>query len=332
MIDPSRPLRPLPSSPRPPAPVAAQPADGAAKLSQSPSPELLLSAATAKGQALPTLALNLAAEVQPSDWGDVTVAERQANLKQLQSLAHDLKARNTPGVELWSKLTQAAVAAYEGRQLAPGRKSDFVMQDLSIALVGGDALKHLQSYLKLPWVRRPDPMVNTFMRDWALMGVPPADQNWERVGWAGDKLDRHRCADFRPEINDGSENQIYHTLFYQFMAYTTQAPFTIHGGSLVHEIRDNGTSSEDHNAAFVGMSTGMAMRRMRDGAQPETSLREWPVITRAAYGKGGGPDLATSERARITDQGIRHLLGNKPLAWKAQNLLIDTVKEVKSWF
>lgn len=268
----------------------------------------------------------------PAGWGDVTPADRQANLKKLQSLARELKSQAKPGIALWSEVTRQAVANYDNKQLSPQRKSDFVMQDLAIALVGGDAYKHLKSYDGLPWVRKADPMVKTFFEDWAAMGLPPADGDWDKAGWAGGELDQHACADFRPQINDGSKNQIYHTLFYHFMAYTTQAPFTIHAGSMVHEIKDEGTSSEDHNAAFVGIATGMSMRRLRDGSEAEAALREWPSLTQAAYGKNGGPEIqakTASPRAREFDAGIEHMLKNQNLVWKAENLSIEGIKVIK---
>lgn len=293
--------------------------------------------ALAAGGASPVLALGLdrVAPVAPADWGDVTVADRQGNLKRLQSLARELKATGTPGIKLWSEVTRAATAAYAGKQLSPQRMSDFVMQDLAISLVGGDAVKYLQSYADLPWVRQPDPLVKSFFADWKAMGIPPQDGKWDRVGYAGAELDLSRCADFRPELRDGSKNQIYHALFYHFMAYTTQAPVTIHGGSLVHEFKDEGASSEDHNAAFVGIAAGTALRRLRDGSDPAASLQEWPALTEAAYGDKGGPDIAAgkgSPRTRDMARGIQHMLDHKPLVWKVENLAIDAMKHLKSLF
>lgn len=275
------------------------------------------------------LGLESLTKTAPADWGNVSIADRQAALRALQTLARDLKAQGRPGVEIWSKLTQAAVDQYADKQLDPRRKSDFVMQDLAVSVIGADALKHLKSYEGLPWVRKPDPLVKTFFQDWKALGIPPADNNWEAVGWAGGELDQHASADFRPQIADGTQNQIFHTLFYQFMGYTTQAPQTIRGGSIVHEVRDNGTSSEDHNAAYVGMHTGMTLRNLRDGADPAGALQDWSGMTRAAYGKGGGPEMkagTASLRARQIDAAVQRQLGDKSLLWKGENALIDAVK------
>lgn len=288
---------------------------------------LLSPAASTRTTALPELSL-----MTPADWGDVTPAERKANLKQLQSLALSLKAQGKPGVELWSEMTRAAVAAYAGKQLSDARKSDFVMQDLAISIVGGDAYKHLKSYQGLPWVRQPDPLVQTFFADWQALGIPPANDDWKAAGWAGGNLDPAHCADFRPEIADGTDNQIYHTLFYHFMAYTTQAPFTIHGGSIVHEVKDEGTSYQDHNACLSAVTTGMALRRKRDSQDAGAWLQDWPAITRAAYARDGGAEIqagTAGPRARAADRAIRELLANKPLLWKAENVAIEGVRYAK---
>jgi len=276
----------------------------------------------------------------PADWGNVSVADRKAASQKLQTLARDLQAQKLPGVEIWGKLTEAAIDNYQGKQLNPQRQADFAMQDLAVNVIGKDAFKHLEDYKNLPWVRTPDPMVKTFQQDWAAMGLPPKDGDWDAAGWAGKGLDTHFGDDFRPEINDKTDNQIFHTLFYQFMGYVTQSPVTIRGGSIVHELRDEGTSSEDHNAAYVGMTTGMAMRDLRDSGSPD--LKNWDNITLAAYGKNGGPEVRSGQAnapARDMHQLISNKLKNQGLIWKSENLLIDGAKwlqgvdqKIRSWF
>lgn len=268
--------------------------------------------------------------VAPADWGNVTVADRQAAAKQLQTLAQDLKAQKRPGVEIWSRLTQAAVENYADKQIDPRRKADFAMQDLTIAVIGKDALKHLKDYQGLPWVRNPDPLVKTFQKDWQALGIPPADDNWAAVGWAGDKLDTHAGADFRPQINDKSENQIFHTLFYQYMAYTTQDAFAIRGGSFVHEVRDAGTSREDHNASYVGVMAGKAMRQTRDGANPAAGLQQWGAMTQAAYGKNGATGTGdVAPEVKALEKQITNRLKDKSTLWKVENVLIGVVGDLK---
>lgn len=323
------PQRPTPGPTIGPAPAPAPTATPASP----PAPEggLSLSPGAAGNKIAPVLNLGLEATA-PADWGNVTVAERKANLLKLQSLAHELQAQGRPGIEIWSRLTQAATDAYAGKSVSDARKSDFVMQDMVVTVVGGDAYKYLQSYQSLPWVRHPDPLVKTFFDDWNALGLPPADGKWESAGWAGGGLDQTNCSDFRPQIADGSDNQVYHTMFYHFMAYTTQAPFTIHGGSVVHEFKDEGTSSEDHNACFAGVTTGLALRRMRDGHDAGSSLQEWPAIVQAAYGRDGGPEIkagTASPRAQAANRAISDLLAHKPLLWKAENAMIDGVKYIK---
>ncbi len=276
----------------------------------------------------------------PADWGNVSVADRKAAAQQLQTLARDLQSQKLPGVEIWGKLTEVAIDNYSGKQLSPQRQADFAMQDLVVNVIGKDAFKHLEDYKNLLWVRTPDPLVKTFQDDWAAMGLPPKDNNWEAAGWAGNGLDTHFGEDFRPEINDKTNNQIFHTLFYQFMGYVTQSPVTIRGGSIVHELRDDGTSSEDHNAAYVGMTTGMALRDLRDSGSPD--LKNWDSITMAAYGKKGGPEVRAGQantRAQEMNQLISNKLNNQGLIWKSENLVIDSARwlqgagqKIRSWF
>lgn len=267
----------------------------------------------------------------PADWGDVSIAERQQNLSQLREAALTLKFRNRPGVEIWTEMTQMAVENYADRNLSPQRKADFVMQDLAILFNGPDAHRHLQSYAHLPWVRSPDAMVQRFFDDWQLLGVPPADNDWEAVGYAGMGLDDGHGRSFRPRINDKTNNQIYHTFFYQFMGYVTQSSFNIRGGSMVHELRDGGTSSEDHNAMYVGMHTGLALRQMRD-RESDAGLSDWAAMTRAAYSPGGGREVlsgAASPRVQAHHHKIQKLLDRPNLLHRAENGLIDAYKSLK---
>jgi hypothetical protein len=316
----------------PPKPLP-QPALKKTIPSQASLPEtaLSLSPLAATSKKMPVLNLGFEA-VAPADWGNVSVAERKANLLKLQALAQDLRSQGKSGVAIWSELTRSASQAYADKNVSAARKSDFVMQDLTVVVVGGDAFQHLKSYQKLPWVRQADPLVKTFFDDWAALGLPPQDGKWDNVGWAGSGLDQTHCSDFRPQIADGSDNQVYHTLFYHFMAYTTQAPFTIHGGSIVHELKDPGTSSEDHNACFAALATGISLRKMRDSKQAGEALQDWPAITSAAYGRDGGPEIKSGNagpRAQAAHQRVSQLLAHKPLFWMAENAVIDGAKYIK---
>jgi hypothetical protein len=313
-----------------PSSAAPQPATASVQPSW-PADQVRIPADNTRVAKAPVFDLGLSAiGVTPADWGNVTVADRQTAAQQLQTLAQDLKAQKRPGVEIWSRLTQAAVDNYAGKQIDPRRKADFVMQDLAIAVIGKDALKHLQDYQKLPWVRNPDPLVKTFQKDWQALGIPPTNDDWAAVGWAGDKLDTHAGADFRPQINDKSENQIFHTLFYQYMAYTTQDAFAIRGGSIVHEVRDAGTSPEDHNASYVGVMAGKAMRQTRDGASPADGLKQWGAMTQAAYGKNGTTGMkSVAPEVKALEQQVTTRLSDKSTLWKAENVLIGVVSDLK---
>lgn len=277
----------------------------------------------------------LAASV-PKDWGQVTVSERQNNLQKLQNLAHRLRDQNVPGVDIWSDLMQASLEQYANRGLSPERQADFAMQDLTLTVVGPDAVKHLNDYQDLFWNRNPDTLVQQFFDDWAQLGITPDNKDWEQsIGWAGSGLDRHVGKDFRPEINDGTNNQIYHTMFYEFMGYVTQDNFNIRAGSMVHELRDGGTSSEDHNAQYVGVATGKALRALRDGPNTASALKDFAAMTRAAYSKKGGAEIlagTASPRAWAMHAQICDKLEHKSLIWKSENTVIDGLKWLKNKF
>lgn len=285
-----------------------------------------------RGQIPTALSLQALESPRPHDWGQVQVAERRDNLKALQAQAHTLHNQGKGGIEIWTSLMQSALDHYANRGLSPARQADFAIQDLTLTVVGPDALKHLQEYNKLPWVRHPDPLIQQFLNDWSAMGIRPDDKSWEKqIGWAGPGLDSHHAQDFRPEINDHSDNQIYHTMFYEFMGYLTQDPLDIRAGSIVHELRDGGTSSEDHNAQYVGAATGLRLRALRESNQSQ-SIQNFPALMRAAYGKAGGPDIRRGQApAQAWDlyAQINEKLTHKNLAWKTENTVIDGLKWVK---
>ncbi len=275
----------------------------------------------------------------PAGWGELTVEERQDNLKALQTLAQQLRDQGVPGVEIWGQLKAEAASRYANADTPAAKKADFIIQDVTLVTVGKDALKYLKQYEGLPRLGKIDPLVDTFKTDWEALGVPPKDNNWKAVGWAGHNLDTHTGEDFRPEINDKTKNQIYHTMFYEFMAYVTQDPLMVRAGSMVHEIRDGvaegGISDEDHNASYVGAAVGSTFREMRDGNQPDTDIKHWGAMTMAAYGKNGGPEIQQEKagtQAQEMHQKITHLLENKGLIWNAENLLIQGVDSLNQGF
>lgn len=297
---------------------------------------------TRVAKALPSVAFAATEKTEaprPKDWANVTVAARQDNMKALQDLAHRLRDQGTPGVEIWGALRREAVSRYAQTDLSPQRQADFVMQDLTLATVGKDALKYLAQYEGLPRLGKTDPLVDTFQADWKALGVPPADDNWEAVGWAGQDLDTHTAKDFRPEINDKTKNQIFHTMFYEFMGYVTQDDLMIRAGSIVHEVRDGladgGLSTEDHNASYVGTAVGKAFRQMRDGQHTEAALKQWGALTLAAYGKDGGPEVrngSASGAAQQMHQQISQKLKDKGLMWHTENFLIQSVDQLNNGF
>lgn len=317
-----------------PSPVVSPPAAHPGLVSDHFQQALADNTRTARALALVSFAAETKG-VAPADWGTVSVEDRQQNLKDLQGLAHRLRDQGMPGVEIWGALRSEAVARYASTDVSPQRQADFVMQDIALVTVGKDALKYLEQYEGLPRIGKIDPMVDTFQSDWSALGVPPADKNWEAVGWAGNDLDTHTGKDFRPEINDKTKNQIYHTMFYEMMGYVTQDDLLIRAGSIVHEVRDGvadgGLSTEDHNASYVGTAMGKAFRQMRDGKHTEQALKQWGALTLAGYGKGGGPEVragkASPEAQQVHTQ-MTQKLSNKSILWRTENLFIQGVDQL----
>lgn len=323
-----------PSKGSTPKPLGSSPADPSHRVSDHFQQALADNTRTARAVASVSFAAE-AKGVAPSDWGTVSVEERQQNLKALQTLAHRLRDQGVPGVEIWASLRNEAVERYAHTDASPQRQADFVIQDISLVTVGKDALKYLAQYEGLPRIGKVDPLVDTFQRDWEALGIPPADNNWEAVGWAGNDLDTHTGQDFRPEINDKTKNQIFHTMFYEMMGYVTQDDLLIRAGSIVHEVRDGvadgGLSTEDHNASYVGTAMGKAFRKMRDGKHTSQALQQWGSLTLAGYGKGGGPEVragkASPEAQQVHTQ-MSEKLSNKNILWRTENLFIQGVDQL----
>lgn len=244
------------------------------------------------------------------DWGAVSIEDRQAHIRALAELALSLREREAPGPQIWSELTGAAVAAYAGTELPTARQADFVIQDLAVVILGPFSLKYLRWFDKITPDLVQDPLVNQFFAELGRLGLPPAEPlpEWRAAGYVGKLddavdpgLDRHFAAHFRAEINDSTDNQIFHTFFYQFMAYVTKAALTIRAASVYHEIADKGGSTHDHTAALLGIRTGTELRRRRDSGEP--GFGDWPGLILAAYAKDAPEGLspAAAEFRRETD-------------------------------
>ena len=256
--------------------------------------------------------------IQPQypDWRDVSVASRQGRIRGLADLALYLRQRETPGVALWRELTRTAASAYATTELTPVQQADFAMQDLAVVILGPNALKYLRWFDKITPDQIQDPLVNQFFAELGRLGLPPAEPvlAWRETGYMSKLddevdpgLDRHFGADFRPEINDHTDNQIFHTFFYQFMAYITRASLTIRAASVYHELVDKGGSEADHTAALIGIRAGTELRRLRDSGTP--ALEDWPELILAAYGKQPLPENA-GPRAHHLRQQIDTLIAH----------------------
>jgi len=307
--------------------------------------------------------------VQPREWGSVTIEDRKANIKSLQLYALEMK-NSTPPIsapELWSKLTQKAIDSYQGENVSATKINDFVMQDLAIVILGPNAISRLNQYDNLVGdgvlIENQDPLVHQFQNDFALLGLPESEhpagvisalwdrnkainensnwlKSWQDNGWASvgenglEGLDKNNGHDFRPEINDQTDNQIFHTFFYQYLAYVTNDPGTINAGSVIHELAgvllEGGGTEEDHNASMVGTAVGITLRQMRDGDKPLSDLNDWPAITGAAYG-GTKTTEQNNPRALAMDQAITEMLKDDSFSivnflWGAENMLFPKAK------
>lgn len=162
----------------------------------------------------------------------------------------------------------------------------------------------------------PESMVQ-WLQDNAGTSVLPAGLEasiWRPAGYVGKLndetdpgLDRHFGEDLRPQINDQTDNQIFHCFFYQIMAYISQAAWTIRAASVYHELFDKGGSTHDHTAALIAIETGLKWRELRDSQEPD--FASWSQLITAAYAKE--PPAEASSLAQKFRTQINELL-NKP--------------------
>lgn len=259
------------------------------------------------------------AQLQPvRSWGKLDLADRQRRIQALAARALELRAQRLPGVQLWSELTRSAVAAYADAEIPPALRADFVIEDLALVILGPSALKYMGWFEKITPPALRDPLLASFYADFGRLGLPPLEpaQAWRQAGYVGKVndlldpgLDRHFGRDFRLALNDKSDNQIFHTFFYQFIAYLTRSPLTIRAGSVYHELFERGGSVQDHNAALTGIEVGRSLRRLRDSADPELEI--WPELMLAAYARQAPARLsppALALRRRI-DELLTHPTG-----------------------
>jgi len=235
---------------------------------------------------------------------------RQAAIAHLQAKAWALRDQGVPGVALWRQLVEQALLPYWDLH-DPLKASDCVMQDLAVVILGPFALKYLQWFDQIRLDVVQDPLVNTFLSDFKDLKLPDFEvitQAWWQAGYAGKiddttdpGLDSHFASDFRLELNDGSDNQIFRCFIYQFLAYVTQANFTIRVASVYNELFEQKGSTQDHCAALLAIYTGMRLRQLRDGADPGAALEQWPEVISAVYGQefSGLAPLALALRQEI---------------------------------
>lgn len=259
----------------------------------------------------------------------ISLTQRRQNIQDLHDLALQLRDQQIPGVTLWSRLLADVVQRYEPLAVDPAVRCDMIMQDLAVVILGPAALKYLTWFEALTPDAFEDPLVKQFFTDFEALGLPaitePFVSDWRQSGYAGKLdealdpgLDRHFANDFRPELNDHTDNQIFHSFFYQFMAYVTRADETVRAASIYHEVFDAGGSVEDHTAALLAIATGHVWRAQRDSSLALTSIHYWPAMIQMTYGKVG-PDLLLGQDLhpdiKAFYERIEHLLAD-PDPWE----------------
>jgi hypothetical protein len=211
----------------------------------------------------------------------------------IQSLAAQARAHQTehrPGASLWQQLVATAITAYP--EAEPQQRCDWIVQDLAIVILGPFARKYLAWFDKITLDAVQDPLLHAFETDFAALGLPggsPEAPGWREAGYCSKLddtvdlgLDQTFGSDLRPALHDGTDNQIFHTFFYHFMAYVTQAKLTIRAASVYHELFDKGGSPEDHTAALLAIQAGLRWRSHRDDSPG--LIAAWPESILAVYG------------------------------------------------
>lgn len=219
-----------------------------------------------------------------------TLSTRHRQIQILAAQARADQALKLPGATLWSRLVTTAITAYP--EATPSQRCDWIVQDLAIVILGPFARKYLAWFDKITLDAVQDPLLNAFEADFAALELPegtPEAPGWREAGYCSKLddtvdlgLDQTFGSDLRPALNDGTDNQIFHTFFYHFMAYVTQAQLTIRAASIYHEVFDKGGSPEDHSAALLAIQAGLRWRSHRD-QQPDL-ISAWPESILAVYG------------------------------------------------
>jgi hypothetical protein len=215
---------------------------------------------------------------------------RHSHIQTLAAQARADQARQQPGAALWHALVTTAITAYP--EVEPQQRCDWIVQDLAIVILGPFARKYLAWFDKITLDAVQDPLLHAFEADFAALGLPegtPDAPGWREAGYCSKLddsvdlgLDQTFGSDLRPALNDGTDNQIFHTFFYHFMAYVTQAKLTIRAASVYHELFDKGGSPEDHSAALLAIQAGLRWRSHRDTHPP--LIAAWPESILAVYG------------------------------------------------
>jgi hypothetical protein len=251
---------------------------------------------------------------------------RPEEVELLRDHALALREEGVDGVELWAQLMEEALdLARDDEETAEGLL-DRAVQDVAAVTVGR---YHIQSEvdgaggpLHMTLGRAGRQTLAELEELYHHLPEHPTER-YERYDpyFAGTGLDPTDGRSFRPDISDGTNNQIFHTGFFQYLAYAVDGTTLADAGNLAHETTEGapapsnlrsqmlapgrpyggladvvrilpdgginwaGQTREDLQASLDGADLGMVLRDIRDSPSADYLVEAVPDLIRAAYGR-----------------------------------------------
>ena len=247
-------------------------------------------------------------------------ADRPEAVLELRDLAIQLRDDGIDGVDIWAELMEAALDQGVVDEESPEAQLDRAMQDVAAVTVGRNDIQG-----KLELASGPG---GAFIGPAGRQTLSELDELYGHLEpgvdpyFAGVGLDPTDGRSFRDDISDGTNNQIFHTGFFHYMAYAVDGTTIADAGNLAHEtevaaphpvlrqsqmhrpdradqgladvvrilpdggINWSGQTREDLQASLDGADLGQTLRDVRDSGHLETVLDDIPALIQAAYGHG----------------------------------------------